>query len=221
MRALQDIQGLKFPDDYVIRHFYKTGLHNRKGHVLEVGCAAGNNLMLYADYGWQVTGVDILPEALAQARHNLGLGAILIEASADDGLPEGITEPVDVVLLPNVLCYLRDDGVAALAKAVRAHAAPGAAIFVRTRLIDDYRYGKGEPAGPDSFILNTVETGEAGLFHRFYSRDALIALITGAFGVVDPSVFHIRFDNFQAGHLIANNSDLVIWGQISEEKFAG
>ncbi|ESQ77275.1 bifunctional 2-polyprenyl-6-hydroxyphenol methylase/3-demethylubiquinol 3-O-methyltransferase UbiG [Asticcacaulis sp. AC402] len=216
MRALKDIQGLKFPDDYIIRHFYKTGLQNRTGHVLEVGCAAGNNLMLYADYGWQVTGVDILPEALAQARHNLGPDAQLIEASADDGLPAGITKPVDVVLLPNVLCYLRDGGVAALAKTVRAHAAPGASLFVRTRLIDDYRYGKGEPAGPDSFILDTVETGEAGLFHRFYSRDALVDLITGAFGVVNPSIFHIRFDNHQAGQLIANNSDLVIWAEMAK-----
>lgn len=215
MRALKDIQGLKFPDDYVIKHFYKAGLHNRTGHVLEVGCAGGNNLMLYADYGWQVTGVDILPDALAQARHNLGPDAHLIEASGDDGLPAGITTPVDVVLLPNVLCYLRDDGVAALAQAVRDHAAPGAEIFVRTRLIDDYRYGRGAPAGRDNFILDTPETGEAGLFHRFYSRAALIDLVTGAFGVADPTVFHIRFDNHQAGRLIENNSDLVIWGKMA------
>ncbi|HEX2559449.1 methyltransferase domain-containing protein, partial [Phenylobacterium sp.] len=80
MRELRDIKGLKFPDEFVVRHFFKRGLAERPGKVLELGSGTGNNLSLYAAYGWRLTGVDYDAAALADARWNLGQAAELIEA---------------------------------------------------------------------------------------------------------------------------------------------
>lgn len=44
---LSDIDGLKFPDEYVIKFFFKEGLHKNSAKVLELGCANGNNARLF------------------------------------------------------------------------------------------------------------------------------------------------------------------------------
>jgi hypothetical protein len=44
---IKKIEGLKFPDEYLIRFFFKNKLFNKKGDVIEFGCANGNNLSLF------------------------------------------------------------------------------------------------------------------------------------------------------------------------------
>ena len=65
MRALPDIRGLKYPDEFVIRHFFRRGLHQKTGRVVELGGGTGNNLSLYAAYGWDLVDVDYSAAALA------------------------------------------------------------------------------------------------------------------------------------------------------------
>ncbi|WP_140986526.1 class I SAM-dependent methyltransferase [Asticcacaulis tiandongensis] len=213
MLELTHIQGLKFPDEYVIRHFFKSGLQRRTGKVLEIGCGNGNNLMLYSAFGWHITGIDIDPEALSMARHNLGPDARLHNASADTNLSACLDGPYDVILLPNVVCYISDKGLKALCQQVRPHMASEAHVFLRTRLIDDYRYGRGEKTGENGFILDTPETGEKGLYHRFYTEAELLAIMHQSFGITAPVALRVNFDNHQNGEIIRHNSDLVLWGQ--------
>ncbi|MDB5430652.1 MAG: SAM-dependent methyltransferase [Caulobacter sp.] len=212
MRALPDIRGLKFPDEFVVRHAFKRGLMARTGKVLELGCGVGNNLALYRAYGWAVTGIDFDPQALDDARWNLEADATLIQADLSDGLPV-VDGPFDAVIIPNLLCYLT------LAQAERALSqcaavlATGAEIFVRTRLLDDYRYGRGEQTETDGFVLDTPETGEAGAFNRFYAAEGLVDLLTRTLKLADVTQLAVRFDNIQAGQAVPNNSDLVVWGR--------
>ncbi|MGH6909554.1 MAG: class I SAM-dependent methyltransferase, partial [Phenylobacterium sp.] len=91
--------------------------------------------------------------------------------------------------------------------------APTCEVFVRTRLTDDYRYGRGVQEEPDGFRLATPETGEEGLFNRFYTADGLVALLGETLGLTDRTALHVRFDNLQAGQIVADNSDLVVWGR--------
>jgi SAM-dependent methyltransferase len=212
LRELRDIKGLKFPDEFVVRHFFKRGLAERPGKVLELGSGTGNNLSLYAAYGWRLTGVDYDAAALADARWNLGQAAELIEADLSKGLP-ALTGPFDALIIPNLLCYLTRDQAAAALSGLRAHLAPGCEVFLRTRLVDDYRYGRGETVEPDGFRLATPETGEAGLFNRFYSQAGLVALIDETLALQDRVELQVRFDNIQAGRLVPSNSDLVVWGR--------
>lgn len=211
MRKLNEIRGLKFPDEFVVRHFFKRGLQTRPGRVLELGSGVGNNLALYGEYGWRLTGVDYDAAALEDARWNLGEAAELIQADLSQGAPP-LAGRFEALIIPNLICYLtRDQAVAALS-AIRAHLAPACEVFVRTRLVDDYRYGRGAPEGPDGFRLATPETGEAGLFNRFYTQAGLVELLEETLGLTERCELAIRFDNLQAGVRVPGNSDLVVWG---------
>ena len=212
MRDIPDIRGLRFPDTYVVRHFFKAGLHRRRGKVLELGSGTGNNLMLYQAYGWQVTGVDYDAAALEDARWNLEGQGRMVQADLAKGLPE-LGETYDVLLAPNVINYLDSAAARAVLTQARAVTAPGAPVFVSARLVDDYRYGRGRQVEEHGFILDTPETGEAGLLNRFYTADALIELLVGALGLTGHEALSQRFDNIQGGVKVCGNSDLIVWGQ--------
>ena len=215
MRELRDIKGLKYPDEFVVRHFFKRGLHERPGRVLELGSGTGNNLALYAGYGWRLTGVDYDQAALDDARWNLGEPTELICADLACGLPDSLDGPFDAAIIPNLLCYLTEAQAERALTQLRERLAPGAEVFVRTRLKDDYRYGRGEEVEPDGFRLNTPETGEAGLFNRFYSQEGLVELLARTLGLTEVTALRVRFDNVQAGVPVPDNSDLVVWGVAS------
>lgn len=212
MRPLREIRGLKFPDEFVVRHFYKRGLAERTGKVLELGCGTGNNLALYLEYGWRATGLDYDAAALADARANLGEGPELIQADLAHGAPN-LDGPFDALIIPNLLCYLTLDEARAVLTGFRPALAPGAEVFVRTRLVDDYRYGRGTEEEPDGFRLATPETGEAGLFNRFYTPAGLVALLKETLRLSERTELAVRFDNVQAGRRVPGNSDLVVWGR--------
>lgn len=212
MRALPDIRGLKYPDEFIARHFFKRGLHQRTGRVVELGGGTGNNLSLYAAYGWDLTNVDYSAAALADCRWNLGDDVTLIEADLSKGLPDLGGAPIDVLLIPNLLCYLTSAQATAVLTAARARLAPGAEVFVRTRLIDDFRCGKGVEEEPNGWRLATPETGEAGLFNLFYTEDGLVRRLVEELGLTQPTALKVAFDNIQNGVFVSPNSDLVVWG---------
>jgi SAM-dependent methyltransferase len=211
MRPLREIRGLKYPDEFVVRHFFKRGLSERTGRVLELGSGTGNNLSLYQAWDWACTGVDYDESALADARHNLGDGPVLVQADLSRGVP-ALDGPFDALIIPNLLCYLTAAQARACLAGLRPHLAPGCEVFVRTRRVDDYRYGRGEEEEPDGFRLKTPETGEAGLFNLFYTEAALTGLLAATLGLADPTVLTCCFDNVQAGQLVPNNSDVIVWG---------
>jgi SAM-dependent methyltransferase len=212
MRDLRDLRGLKYPDEYVVRWFFKRGLHQRHGRMLELGCGVGNNLGLPLAYGWSVEGVDLSPAALADARHNLGDGPALIHADLSRGLPAEARGPYDAVMIPNLLCYLTLGQAETVLAQARARLNPGADIFLRTRLLDDHRAGRGAEIDVRTWRLDTPETGEAGLINRFYDEAELVGVLREGLGLTDPVALKVRFDNPQAG-VVVTNSDLVVWGR--------
>lgn len=212
MRPLPEIRGLKFPDEFVVRHFFKRGLADRPGRVLELGCGTGNNLGLYQAYGWRVTGLDYDQAALADARWNLGDGAELIQADLAQGAPN-LDGPFDALIVPNLICYLKAAEARAVLGGFRPALAARCEVFVRTRLVDDYRYGRGTEEEPDGYRLATPETGEAGLFNRFYTPAGLVELLKDTLKLAERTELAARFDNIQAGRRVPGNSDLVVWGR--------
>ncbi len=212
MRALREIRGLKYPDEFVVRHFFKRGLSERTGRVLELGSGTGNNLSLYLTWGWECVGVDYDDQALADARFNLGDSPNLLQADLSKGLPD-LQGPFDALIIPNMLCYLTAAQATSLLTALRAHLAPGCEVFVRTRLTDDYRYGRGTEEEPDGFRLATPETGEDGLFNLFYTPAGLVELLSRTLALTGRTELAVRFDNVQAGRRVPGNSDLVVWGR--------
>lgn len=212
MRPLPEIRGLRYPDEYVVRHFFKNRFDKRTGRVLELGCGSGNNLALYAAYGWAVTGVDIDEGELRNARWNLGDDAGLVQYDLQRGAPI-FAGHFDVLLVPNVLCCVLKSPIWETLRNLRSSLTDNAHVYVRTRLMNDHRFGRGDFLGADSFRLTSDETGEKGRICTFYHMDDLTDRLRDTFGLTDIVKLYCRFDNMALGSTHVTNSDGIVWGR--------
>lgn len=213
LKPFQCFQGLKFPDEQLIRHFFKNGLDQTPSRVLELGCGNGVNLALYCHYGWQVHGLDLSKNAIESARTNLGDSAILDIADLSLEFSSCLKGLYDVLLIPSVLYYLsREKALNALSQ-VRPHLKSGAHIYWRMRTKADDRYGKGELIAPDTFRLTISHTGEMGTYMCFYTKEELIEIAADHLDMIDILPLILRFDNVQNGHIVRND-EIILWGRV-------
>ena len=219
MININKLQGMRFPTEAVIRMFYKEELHTFKNKkVLEFGCGSANHLMLFAQYGWQVTGIDYDPDSLKMACHNIsviGERGNFYEHDLSYKLPV-LDGGFDVFLAPSCLYYLDKESAINRLKEVNHYLNPGAMIFIQMRLPDDHRNGRGVCVGKDSWILNIDYTGEKGLLNVFYSEHELVELMNKTLGVPLNGLISLKtsYENRQNG-LTIRNSDIVLWGRKS------
>lgn len=218
------IEGLKFPVEYITRFFFKEALHQLQGRVLELGCGNGNNLMLFYQYGWEVTGIDCSINLIEQANHNF----LMIEKEyglanfrnlhVDDMLKfvecySGA--PFDVLLLPHSIYYLHYAEILRLLQLLRDRQilTPAALLFLTVRTLDDYRFGRGEAIGPNSYRLDIEETGEKGCVNTFFAEWEIVELLKNNFQFEYLHVSKQTYGNYQSNHLVTN-SDITLWGKL-------
>jgi SAM-dependent methyltransferase len=222
---IPELEGLKFPVEYLIKFFFKEGLHQRTGRVLELGCGNGNNLMLFYQYGWDVMGVDCALEPIEQARRNFGRVATnyglanshqLCHSDMVDfvELYDGL--PFEVVLLPHSLYYLKRNRIERLFQLLveRQVFSPDAMLFLTVRTLEDYRFGRGERVGDNSYQLLIAETGEEGCIVTFFAEWEIVDLLRKYFNVDCLKVSRQLCGNYQNDQLVTN-SDVTIWGRIN------
>jgi SAM-dependent methyltransferase len=213
LKPFQSFQGLKFPDESLIRHFFKNGLDKKQGTVLELGCGNGVNLGLYAHFGWEVEGLDFSKSAIEQARFNLGDGARLSTLDLTSDFSHALSGPYDALLLPSVLYYMTKAQAERVLNLVRPYLKSKAQVYWRMRTKADERYGKGQMIAPDSFILDIDHTGESGTVMSFYTKEELMIMAADLLDMVDILPLHLRFDNVQNGQIV-RNEEIIIWGRI-------
>jgi SAM-dependent methyltransferase len=69
------------------------------GRALDLGCGSGTNVITLARHGWQVTGVDFAPRAIALARRKARQAGVDVDLRVEDVTRlKGITPPFDLVL---------------------------------------------------------------------------------------------------------------------------
>ena len=217
MDNIKSLRGMRYPEEYLIKMFYKEGLNNVGGRVLELGCGSANNLMHFAAYGWDVTGVDYDSECVAAGQHNLrtlNFSGSLFQFDLNNGLPY-LQGPFQVFLAPSVLYYLNRKSVEVLMMKIAGLLAPGGLFYLRMRLPDDHRYGRGELKELNAFRLTCDYTGEFGALNVFYDEYELLDLLKRTFGVEASSITRLRiaYENLQNG-IVIRNSDIVIWGRL-------
>jgi SAM-dependent methyltransferase len=81
------------------------------GKAIDIGCGTGTNLLFLAQRGWEVTGVDFVPRAIAKARRKLNrFHPVLRVADASDLGALDLPGPFDLAL--DVGCFhgLNGDG---------------------------------------------------------------------------------------------------------------
>jgi SAM-dependent methyltransferase len=216
----KDFRGLRFPDDYIIKFFFKTNCHQKSGNVLELGCGNGNNLRLFYDFGWDVCGIDKNRNALEDAYFNFKTGPHssanreFREQDLSRGIGIAVKGKFDVILLPSVLNYLERKHVESLMEELKFLLAPETLIFCRTRTMKDYRYGRGSKIGRNAFQLSIEETSEYNLVNVFYDDYEIVDLFRHhlSFDISTMTLLHIDFQNLQ-GDVVVSNSDLIIWGK--------
>ncbi len=220
---LSDIDGLKFPDEYVIKFFFKEGLHKNSAKVLELGCANGNNARLFFEFGWSVVGVDFDQKSVDSAnmffknlKESEGFGADYTFVCSDMvDYVSNSNDSFDAIILPNSLCYLTNEQIDVFLASIRDRGLlkSGGRLFIRTRLLSDYRYGRGEEIGKNSFRLTGKETGEAGCVNTFFSDSGLVLKLKEFFSFRDYVSLNVLFENPQNGRTVSN-ADIVFWATI-------
>ena len=219
---LKDIKGLKFPDDFFIKFFFKQTLHEESElKYLEFGCSNGNNLMLPAQYGNEVVGVDINPNVIELAKQNFKRlsydNSQFYCSDMCNFVKNNKHIKADVFMLPNVACYItKQDFIAFLQKVVSNQVIKqGAYFFLRLRSLKDFRFGIGQQIEKDTFIMPEDSiTDEAGALLTFYSEWDIVVILKEHLSLRDFNVFEVNSQNLQNDTVI-NNADIVIWGFVN------
>lgn len=220
--TIKEVKGLKYPDEYIIKYFFKKGFHQKQGKVIEFGSGTGNNLSLFYQYHWDVIGVDIFESATNDAVYNFNevYSSDASKAFFTSDMSEFIVNnkniQADVFLLPGVISYLSKEDFIHFLKLAKEHNVyrSGAEFFIRTRSKKDYRFGLGKKVGEDSFLMTNNVTGEEGALCTCYDESELVLLLQKHLGLDDSRVFTLENQNEQNGEKILN-ADMVIWGTIS------
>lgn len=106
----------------------------RPGVALDLGCGTGGHATYLADHGWEVTGIDVVPRAIARARSR----SDKVRWEVADLTGESIMPVQDhlrgrVILILDVGCLhgLSDSGRVSWGETVNAVAASGASMLIR------------------------------------------------------------------------------------------
>ena len=216
---IKSLRGLKYPDEYVIRYFFKSGYTERPGKVLEFGCGNGNNLQLFAEYDWEVVGVDIDAQAIDDARANFSKrdNAQFFQDDMIEFIRSHKTWNYDVILFPACLCCVSHSYVKELFKTIWEHQVlrSESSLFIRTRSVRDYRFARGEKIDERTFRITATETGEQGNIVSFILESELCGLLQQYYDFSEKWLLHCDFDNVQGGQL-TSNSDIIFWGQVNQ-----
>jgi len=191
----------KYPVDDVVRfvftHFPRNPEERRNLKILDLGCGAGANAVFLAKEGFQTYATDISDPGLKVTEKRLkdnNLRAVVENASMEkQPFPD---EYFDGVISFGVLYYNTADKYQNAVDEIHRILKKDGQAFVFTRTIDDYRFGKGEKIGDNTFVLNTADTSEVGMVNFFLKRED-INRIFGKFSEIVVEKQETTFGNLQ------------------------
>ncbi len=103
------------------------------GIALDVGCGTGDTSIYLAQHGWQVTGVDFVPQAVGKARAKAEAAGVSVDfrrADATRLTAEGVGTGFDLIVDNGCLHGMSDDDRTDYAREVTAVAAPEARLLL-------------------------------------------------------------------------------------------
>ena len=101
----------------------------QRGRALDIGCGTGTNCKYLLDHGWDVTGVDFVPRALAVAKRKAP-GAKLLIGDVTRLRDLGVSGPFDLMLDLGCFHAIPDARRDAYVDEVSHVAAPGATLLM-------------------------------------------------------------------------------------------
>jgi len=219
---LAKVKGLKYPDEYFIRFFFKKNLHKEKKlNFLELGCANANNLSLAYSYNHRIIGVDIDKTSIDNAKYNIS--NLNLENNFEffcenmiDFSKKQKNLNADVLVLANSIYYITKNDFLDMLKNIKTNELikKGSLFYLRFRAPDDFRNHKGKKLAENSYILDNGITGEDGCICTFYEENEMIDILKNELNLSAFDSLKVKYDNIQNDTKV-NNSDIVIWGTTS------
>lgn len=222
---ISQIKGMKYPDEYFIKYFFKNDFPNKKNlKFIEFGCSNGNNLMLPFLYNFNVIGIDLSEEAIKDANTNF-------KNTKNDNpnfkfyiedmrtfAKNNYNLEMDVLLLPNVVNYIKQEELIEFLKTMiqNNNIAKDAFFFIRCRTPKDFRFGIGKKIAhntyklPDDFNI----TNEQSCLNRFYTEIELVSMLSEYLNLREYQILSCDCQNPQ-NDTIVFNSDIILWGKIN------
>jgi len=190
----------RYPFDSVVAFVY-TNAPSRDARILEVGCGAGNNCWFAAREGFQISGLDISPSAIAFARSRLaddGLDADLRVGDVTDlPFPDA---SFDLAIDRYAIAYVGFSSALRAVAEVRRVLSPGGRFLFIAPSDSNRALGDGED-GPDGLTLDITTGPLAGTRQiHFFSRGELDELFGAGWDVRSLERIDIRED--RAGRLV-------------------
>ncbi|HFU76831.1 MAG TPA: class I SAM-dependent methyltransferase [Arcobacter sp.] len=224
MNSISKIKGLKYPDEYFTKFFFKNKLHEKKRlKYLEFGCGNGSNLMLPYGYENSAIGVDYSSGLIEMASHNFAL--LNNQGSNYEFIAEDMREFVkidrdiyaDVFLLPSVIYYITQKDFEVFLKNIiqNRYIKESIPFYIRVRTQKDFRFGLGKKIASNSYQMpEDVITGESNALITFYDETIIVKLLEKYLKLRDYKIFNLDNQNEHNGEIVLN-SDIVIWGTIN------
>lgn len=219
---ITSIKGLKYPDEYFIKFFFKYQFHNKKDLTfLELGCSNGCNLILPYQYDLDTIGVDLDETLINYANENF---QSLSQTNKYDFFLQDMRKfctsasdiHADVLVLANSIYYIPKNDFIQLLRDIKQNKLikQNIPFFLRFREIDDFRYAKGTKVEENTYIMKNGVTGEDGVLCKFYDTAEMIDILEKELSLRDFRTMNIKYDNIQNDQVV-NNNDVVIWGTIN------
>jgi len=219
------IKGLKYPDEYFVKFFFKNNLHKKNNlKYLEFGCGNGSNLMLPYQYnGNSIIGIDYNESLIEDAKYNFNLfdnNSYKYIFHADDMksfVKRNQEIKADVLILASVIYYISRNDFIMFLEEMKKNDFLNSNIpfYIRIRTKKDFRYGYGKQISPNRYKMPEISiTGENNAEIEFYNESEIIDILKEKLNLRNYKVFHLDNQNEHDNNIILN-SDIVIWGTIN------
>ena len=161
----QDVRHkLEYPSEHVIRFmagFPREFEKRNKLKVLDIGCGGGRHVKVFAEQGFQTSGVDFSVEGIEYADQwlkSFNLQSELLRADMTS-LPFE-DDSFDGALSFGVFYYGNREMMERAVSEVYRVMKQGARALILTKSNEDFRFGKGDEIEKNTFYITGNETGE-------------------------------------------------------------
>jgi SAM-dependent methyltransferase len=190
-----------YPNEDIVRFcarlIQKQLTHNefdvkrRIERVLDLGCGNGRHAIYFARQGVKAAGIDVSEQAIEWAKDWARRESLEVDFRVGDieNLPFE-DHSFDVVVSHGVLDHVHMTTAQRAAAEVRRVLRPQGLFYCDLRSTEDFEYGIGEQAGPNTFVVS--EGYEQGLVQHFFSRAETEELFDGLFRILYSEITENR-----------------------------
>lgn len=218
---IKNIKGLKYPDEYFIKFFFKYQYHNKNNlKFFELGCSNGCNLMLPFSFDNDVVGIDLNENLIDYANENFKSMVKENYKFYKDDMREFCknTKDIksDVLIMANSIYYVPKNDFIQLLNNIKNNRLikENSTIFIRFRSPKAFRNNKGNYIDENTFLIYNGITGEDGILCKFYEEYEMIQILRETLDLRYFQSMKIEYENIQNNTKV-NNNDIVIWGTIN------